>query len=645
MRYKIKKDYFYYLVFFIIFSWSYYCNGFNVLNEGNFKNSHKFSDSLVVGKIMTSKQNGMFFQGGNLAFNYPNDYDLVEGSFYKYINNDLSRANNIRYNGNFGLQGMIFSLIDSFLININPKVKLNFYYFMNTVFLTLVLIYIVRWIYLEFGFFSILLTMISLLFSTRLVEFGRSLYWVTWTWFLPLAMSIYFLKKEENQSKYEKKKIFICLGIAILIKVLCGTEYISSILISTTIPYFYYSIKNSWGIKKFIKRFIEICLVSLFFVFLGILFTCIQNGIASGNIKDGFIQMSDNIKKRAISTKKNANEWASIPIMKESIEASYAEVISKYINGTISNMKLINFPLLNKVSILYTLFLLIPLSMIRNRIKDRKEIALTISVYLSFFASISWLVIAKPHSYIHTFNEVTWFISYLIFFPTYIGYRILLIFRTKNLKKRTIYFSLVGIIVITSTFITTKEIIEYKNILKNGIVLKSDKNMSAVIYKDNLYLMLEKNQGENYIYLHLKKNQNDSDFNNLDFYIEPLFHKISLFFMNKGLIVKRDIKNQSFFSLDIGGSIYKENKLNVLWEDKILVDSNYNYRPPKISLFSDTNWYNGMLKTNSKIILIDNNVQNIILLNKSKSVLMNNREYPIRDYRKVSEEWLNVELE
>jgi hypothetical protein len=77
----------------------------------------------------------------------------------------------------------------------------------------------------------------------------------------------------------------------------------------------------------------------------------------------------------------------------------------------------IRFGYLVFLFLLATLFLLrLPSTTDQRPVDARKKVALTCAAWFSILAPLSWFVVFKAHSYIHTgMNEITWHVPFTLF--------------------------------------------------------------------------------------------------------------------------------------------------------------------------------------------------------------------------------------
>lgn len=65
--------------------------------------------------------------------------------------------------------------------------------------------------------------------SPWIVKSAPSMYWVEFLWFLPMLTGLYCLNNIE--SKRTRIICYFCIGLAIMLKCLCGYEYITMIML------------------------------------------------------------------------------------------------------------------------------------------------------------------------------------------------------------------------------------------------------------------------------------------------------------------------------------------------------------------------------------------------------------------------------
>ncbi|MCX8074995.1 MAG: hypothetical protein N2749_05360 [Clostridia bacterium] len=411
-------------------------NAFNIFSE-NYKNSNFFvgkydekwfeyfqsdSETLVISKLMQSEKEGVFSNAGLLTVTnvdgVPN-LDVEIRDIYKNGTDKTISFSN--YTSQVGFQGIIMGKIANFLSISNENVYNLFRTILSLLF-ALVLFGILYYIYDEFGVIACVAIFFVCLFSPYLNAFGKNLYWVAFTWFLPMLSMIMLLRYFEKKNiKYNNILVAIVIFILVFIKTTNGNEYITTIGISMIVPLVYYAIKNSWKLKDFITRTIIITIAALLGFCTQIIIWIIQLRSVLGSFPATMDLVKLTIVKR-IGTSASSlggiidNNSSGYKLLKESMEANVFDVIGKYLVSPI-------FPFMNSLALILIFFIFLFVFFIfRKKIKETKDyrkcLAINISTLFSLTAPLSWYILAKGHSYVHThMNHVLWYLPFAILVP------------------------------------------------------------------------------------------------------------------------------------------------------------------------------------------------------------------------------------
>ena len=120
------------------------------------------------------------------------------------------------------------------------------------------------WITREVNLFSGLVvaaaTILSPIAPTLIYNIGRSVLYKPFFWFLPFLVVAFLMQsnwRKKNKAKYDWKTlavIALSAAVAICAKILFGLGYdmLPTVMVATTIPIFWYAVKEKWQIKKFL---------------------------------------------------------------------------------------------------------------------------------------------------------------------------------------------------------------------------------------------------------------------------------------------------------------------------------------------------------------------------------------------------------
>ena len=399
---------------------SFNFNFFHSVNPKKFYNFQSNSESLIIGKLVKSQIDGALSSQGRLG-RYTKQGEDNEANQIKMFYKEIEGGKYEEYNSQFGLQGIIFSYINSFLtkLNVEPKNQINLFHALMSLLLALVISLIIYILYLDLGYEAALVVFLSILLSKWPVYMAKNLYWMLAFMFLPFFIVMLSCALEENGRKVHFFFVALLVMIAVFIKSLMGYEYISTILIAAVTPLIYYNFKNSWTQKFFVSRFIFIGFFSLLGFMLALGLHIYQLEIATGNLSDALNLIKERVLVR---TQSSPEIYANTPYY-ESQQASIFYVLYVFLlKGGSFRLKIpylfwilvfvyISFKVYSpKITSLYK----------ENNIKILK--ALVVTVWFSFLAPVSWFIIAKSHSYIHIINYIVWHIPFMIFGFALMGY-------------------------------------------------------------------------------------------------------------------------------------------------------------------------------------------------------------------------------
>lgn len=362
----------------------------------NFQND---SEYLVLSRIFKDKYNIGSSKYGLCKFLDDNDerldniYILNEAENSDYLENYEAKY----YTSQFGLQGHIFSFLYNKLhISIG---KLNL---ACCLLLAIVLVAICYIIYNKYSKLMGWIFYISFLLSPWITAFAKNLYWVEFTWFLPVLFGLML------SMNYSKKKIFVPLiFISIFVKCLCGYEYISTIMLMT-IAFFIIDFFNTKDKEERIKIVKTILIVGITCVLAFLMALVIHANVrGEGNIINGIkvIYEEDVLRRTVLGTDSERFNVA----FSESINSTILQTVDKYFNWNTSIILGIEGQYF-KLMFIATIAILM-----YNILKKKENCYRDLIMFIVFLCTtLSWFVLGKAHSYIHThMNYVLWYFGFV----------------------------------------------------------------------------------------------------------------------------------------------------------------------------------------------------------------------------------------
>ncbi len=389
-------------------------NVWHVAEQEWFDTHQRDTESLIVGRMVKSRQDGIFSVGGltgaGITTNIQQDWiseNQIDNQYAAYLNRGAF-AEFSPYMSQPGGQGIIFSLLDQ-IIPLSPQIKLWSFYVLTALLSAMALTAIMGWFYDEFSGWVAIFVLGSAVLSQWLTVFGKNLWWSLWVFYLPMVIVLYFLKHHRVPTNRQFIRIGILIFIAVSIKCFInGYEYITTTLVMMLVPFVYYAILDKWSRHQCVKGTLVAGLGSGVAIFFSLIMLCFQIGAAKGGFIDGVTHVIWSFGKRTYG------EVGDYPaVYAASLEAGTISVVATYMNGvffdlnnyiSLTNTFLSNF--LFKIRYYYLIVFFILMSIlvsIHSTAEQRQQhTALIWTAWFSILAPLSWFVIFKAHSYIHT---------------------------------------------------------------------------------------------------------------------------------------------------------------------------------------------------------------------------------------------------
>lgn len=421
----------------LILFFDFFLNCWKVADRKWFDNFQHDSESNIIGRMVKSRQDGIFSDGGLSGMvsldSTPwrmHDKPWSEKPFsYQYLayKKRLFFATYTPYYSQIGGQGILFSLLDR-AIPLVPKTKLKIFYGLTSLLSALTLAFIVLWFALEFNIFTGVFVLGSMVLSQWLVVFGRNLYWSIWVFYLPMVVFLFLLRCYKESKTFDGVKLGILVFILVFIKCLInGYEYMTTTLIMMMVPFVYYNILHRSGIRRMVKDIALVLFGSFLAIFLSLIILCFQIGTVEGSMIEGVDHILYTLSKRTYS-----NPQKFTGIIAGGLQFDILSIVIRYVIG--SYLSLTNYiptttgsflsKYLLQVRYAHILFITFVASVFlyfsRNKCTSLKQgqnqIALVLTTWFSILAPLSWFIIFKQQSYFHThMNFIIWQMPFTFF--------------------------------------------------------------------------------------------------------------------------------------------------------------------------------------------------------------------------------------
>ena len=451
---KLKKAFFHKSVFLLLLTiitlqLGFFSNFWNIADHNWFQNFQRSSESLIVGRLALSDREGIFYNNG-LPGRYYEDNTVIsffenglpnkfkgDEKFYdqaKYYENpqlEMDPASFESYKTHPSGQGFLFSLLSK-ISPLDNSYNLQLFKFLTALLMCVVLFFMLLWVSRNHGFYTALVVLFFLMISPWITVFARNLYWVAAVLYLPFIAVLWLLHLESVKKNihFTFNSMFGIYFFLVLIKcIFSGFELISTALIMSVTPLVYYFIKDKWVIKKLITRLLSAVLGSLSAISVTFFILSYQLSTITGSFSNGLKYILYSYTKRT-----SGNSGAFPKRYRQSLDSTVTEVLEKYWNGTAidlnshisstwENLLRIEFGELIIAFLVFSLAFLFILKYFKPTIgQSSNTLALLITTWFSVLAPLSWFVIFKGHSYIHTHtNFIAWYMPFCIFGFAIIG--------------------------------------------------------------------------------------------------------------------------------------------------------------------------------------------------------------------------------
>lgn len=348
--------------------------------------------------------------------NYETTYDVGGLLHLPALTSENPSLTPTTYKSQFGLQYFLFR---NFIFNSNFELHFQIFRIILGILLAALFAAYIRKLEKEFNFFVAICTLILISSSEWITIYSVNLYWMEFLLFAPFVISA--TTYQFFKSKNKLNIFYLLLAFSILVKSLCGYEWLSSIVLSSFIPIIYFELKEGIKFKKLIKKLI----VVFTFCVLGFLIALLLHftkGYLYFNDFSDLYHVFDRSAMRMMGDEafKHIEEfrpgWPLYAVIAQAIETYFFNTF-QYILFNLTQFNLL----------MITAFILFLNYMI---VSIKEFLFIAIILFTSFLASISWGVFAFNHAVTHAGMELILFhIPFNLVLYPYAGYALQRIFK------------------------------------------------------------------------------------------------------------------------------------------------------------------------------------------------------------------------
>ena len=413
---------------------NFYRNRWGVVETVRYEDWQTRYDRLVVARLVKTRQDGFLSASGLLGLGDVKEWSYLHRTnkhqFNAYLNGDNFKTYFV-YKSNPGFQGVLYGIFDQ-LPFAAQSTKLKLFRGFTALGSALVFGILVSVSIQEFGWLSGILILLFAAFSAWTILPAGTIFYNYWSFYLPPLLTAYLLAEAYRKNNFESKKIYSIIFITVLMKILLsGFDFLTTVLVMTTVPFVFFSIYHKWGWKLLVERLIKTGLVLLAATLTGLLILSLQIFTSTGDVESAGSHIFGRL---AIYTIDNPAIFEEVDA---SAQASTLAVTAKYFMIPALTIHLQK----TTIQILYWQLVLVFLLFsfvffLRHQLTDQvfpiKGVALVAATWYSLFAPLSWFIIFKKHSFIHTHvNPIVWQMPFTLLGLALCGFVMMELFKRK----------------------------------------------------------------------------------------------------------------------------------------------------------------------------------------------------------------------
>lgn len=346
-------------------------------------NWDRYSQDLVFGRILQMQQ-GQSVPGGFLGSYTPEWGDTQNRRLFR-DGAAPAATEFVSYTHQSGLQGTLLGLVNRGLLGLFPDGarRETLLYTVNSVLFYAAALCVCLAVWRAVGALPGAACLAAVLLAPWVQRGMKDLYWCLWTWLLPLLAALLVCR-------LRRRWCYAVVFAAVLVRCLCGFEFISALLILCELPLVYCFFACPEQRRDWFAR-----MTGVGFSAVGGVAAALGVWLWQGRLYFGsWVQSADNIA-RTVSLRVTALETASLP---EST-VTVGEVLHLYfVQDATPLLQLGPFSLTVRGLLAVTGVLLVAALLLRWR-----EVLPMAAVWgVSLLGPVSWMVLSKTHSAVHT---------------------------------------------------------------------------------------------------------------------------------------------------------------------------------------------------------------------------------------------------
>lgn len=408
MKY-LSSRLFFLVAYFMVQSLCLFQNQLRVAPWGQFTNFGGLGKAMVYARLALSEQQGLFSAGGLLFLDSStSDTERRPHNENLYLEGIPVSDNRFYYKSRPAFPTYLYAAWD--MISPFPNsTNIVIFRLLQSILSSLILAWLLHWVWLEFGRSSAIMVAIGFLLSPWLTVSGGHLFWASGFFYLPMVYIALQLYRAPD-ALFSGQQVLIIAGLYFIKSLYVGYELITAALLMCLIPIVYYAFRQKWGVRKLFRQLaISSVAISIGLILsVGVLLW--QMSRVEDNRTTGFAHLKERFEVR--TTGRMPGAGGVTPQLQASQEASYRETLSKY-----WATPLVRFPKLSRqgpvsrwvISTRVFLVGAILLAVVSCFWLTLRPLAGTFLI--SLVAPASWFLLFKSHSYMHPFlDPLVWYL-------------------------------------------------------------------------------------------------------------------------------------------------------------------------------------------------------------------------------------------
>lgn len=420
----IKSNRFLFTLFYILSTallfLGFYRNQWNAVRPGKFNKFQQDSESLVLGRMVETRQSGLFSHGALMGRGNVLVTEAVEERYTKQYDAYFEKSGFSTYNlyqSQSGGQAFLFGALD-LLSPFTPHENLRVFRVMAALLLALTLSVFLLWVLKEFGLLAAFLVLTTTMVSPWLTFFGRNLFYLAGFLYIPLVASIIYHEYKTDEAGNSYMKIGILTFVTVELKCLFnGFDFIVPTIAMPFIPLIYFAWRDRSRLDRFIKKGMAISVGIALAIVAALSILAFQIASATGEFSGALTYLADTFERRSVGDPEKFPEYAA------SLDANVWDVVDIYLQGdqTLGQLKIRFLDLIIVFFVATSAYLIVAR---RVAFKDsNKAHALIISTWTSILSPLSWFALFKGQAYMHAHtNFLAWYMPFILFGFALCGY-------------------------------------------------------------------------------------------------------------------------------------------------------------------------------------------------------------------------------